>query len=1203
MPEAKSMPLLKRIILIAFVFSLFAVSSVTFAQEVSTTVITITNARQTNYKKDEKTGNDTIILEGEVVLSVKKDDSVSEISADIISYDRKTEMLYAEGNVSIVTKDEKSGNDTATANSLLLNTSTLEAVFDGGRIVQTQSDALSLPSGSTMIVFSQIFGRSDSNVIAFKNSSLTFCDDDEPHWHIDATRTWLLPGGEFAFFNALLYVGAIPVLYLPAFYYPKDELVFNPVFGSDKRRGYFMQNTLYLYGRKPLNTDSSTSSSSSSNDATAETMKGLYNFMKPSVLKEQELQGLVLHNLDADYTGNTSEYVKLIADWYSNLGCVTGVEGVLTPSNAFFSSLKFNLNLGFSNTVYYRNKEYTFLDSLGNRTWDESALLGLKLPFRYAGNVDMSLSKPFSLTISLPFYSDPYFSNDFKTRSESMDWISYLMDLLNDKTDDTQVTISTVSSYTWQISSSYSPTLPSFIKPYVSSLSLSLNSSVNISSLAANSASLREYAQEKDYSTDWITYTPMQTFYYPSQVTPVTLSSSVSGTLFQYPASSSTSKKFERPNYQVPLVKPDELKTEKEIELEKKYEALTAALEENQNSENSNENNIINKKEDKNEKEEQKEAEKIPLIEPVFPSLDTSVASSTVTQQPLNYSLGYSFTPTVTTQTLYSSYSLRLPEDFNWNNPKSFMYTIKTPLALTSSLRLNNDFVTLSNKLSWNPTWQDHPYINTDKKSDEETDSAYSQRINDSGGVTYESAKSLKKADYTAQSRTVQSVNSLSFMPFKSLDILKNTKISWNNSLNVYRHEFIGDGNDTDWEANWATAYEDYWLKFKAIDYDKKDTDDKNDPEDYFGSHTLDVVIASTQMSEKIKESFTLSSVLWPLNPKYTGTLSISVPNTTFTMSTYYYDNRYTNSVKGGQEDFYEWGPIQQSLSFSYKVLGSTMSITQSLNWNPSAGKVYEINAETGLKEQNLEKSTIEDSEWWKRFSGAKLSFSWMNFSATYTMSYVNGYDLYITPEEAELHGGVQGYNIKSEKEFQPYSLVFSYAPSSKTLYAWKNRISVVFGLSTSLSYDFIKPTESYLNFAPSLTFNINNFFDLTFSSTSRNQTIYWYFNNDYSPYLEIGSNWFTRMTKDLIRSFYFWDESARKASGFKLKTLNMTLSHDLHDWKFNMSLSVSPRLVTKTDGKKEYRLDPYMTIGIVWNPMGSIKTEIVDKYGEWQLN
>ena len=115
-------------------------------------------------------------------------------------------MLYAEGNVEIITKSSSSGGETTTASALLMNTSTLEGVFDDGRVVQTQSDALNLPSGSTLIVFSDIFGKSESNTIAFKDSSLTFCDDSDPHWHIDASRTWLLLGGEFAFFNAFLYV-------------------------------------------------------------------------------------------------------------------------------------------------------------------------------------------------------------------------------------------------------------------------------------------------------------------------------------------------------------------------------------------------------------------------------------------------------------------------------------------------------------------------------------------------------------------------------------------------------------------------------------------------------------------------------------------------------------------------------------------------------------------------------------------------------------------------------------------------------------------------------------------------------------------------------------------------------------------------------------------------------------------------------------
>ena len=106
-------------------------ASVIFAEE-NTTTITIKNARQTNYAKDEKTGNDTIILEGDVQLTVQKGNNTSEISANKIIYDRKTEMLYAEGSVQIIQKSS-SGEDTTTANSILLNTKTMEGVFDGAQ--------------------------------------------------------------------------------------------------------------------------------------------------------------------------------------------------------------------------------------------------------------------------------------------------------------------------------------------------------------------------------------------------------------------------------------------------------------------------------------------------------------------------------------------------------------------------------------------------------------------------------------------------------------------------------------------------------------------------------------------------------------------------------------------------------------------------------------------------------------------------------------------------------------------------------------------------------------------------------------------------------------------------------------------------------------------------------------------------------------
>ena len=245
-----------------FAFSAFFVFFVQFPSFVSAdekSVIKIESAQKSEYKKDEETDSDTIVLTGDVKVSVTSGGKTTTITADKINYNRSNEMIYAEGNVSLEqSSGGSSGGETVTADSLLFNTATLEGIFDNGRAMQTSSDALNLPSGSKLIVASEMFGRDSGGTIAFKSGNLTFCDDENPHWRIKATRIWLLPGGEFAFLNAVLYVGRIPLLYLPAFYYPKDELIFNPSFGYKSRTGYFFNTTTYLYGRKSASSSSST---------------------------------------------------------------------------------------------------------------------------------------------------------------------------------------------------------------------------------------------------------------------------------------------------------------------------------------------------------------------------------------------------------------------------------------------------------------------------------------------------------------------------------------------------------------------------------------------------------------------------------------------------------------------------------------------------------------------------------------------------------------------------------------------------------------------------------------------------------------------------------------------------------------------------------------------------------------------------------
>ena len=340
-----------------FLLFLFFLFKPAFSQS-EVTVVTIISANYSEYKKNENTSEDEIHLSGNVKLSVEKEKSKTEIKADDVTFNRSTQMLYAKGNVRILKSSTSGDEQDISASTVLLNTSTLEGVFDNGRIFNAGSGALKLPSGSTMIVASEIFGRDSSGSVAFKNAALTFCDDEDPHWKVKASRIWLLPGGEFAFLNAVVYVGKFPVLYLPAFYYPKDELLFNPAFGYDERFGYYFQTTTYLIGRKPLQ-DSDTSSD---DDLAA----GIFNFMRPSTLKEQKREGLVLHNLDENFKGDASSYLKFMADYYANLGFSTGLSGVYKPTSSdYISSIEAGAQLAFTNTVFYSGGKYTPYSSDG----------------------------------------------------------------------------------------------------------------------------------------------------------------------------------------------------------------------------------------------------------------------------------------------------------------------------------------------------------------------------------------------------------------------------------------------------------------------------------------------------------------------------------------------------------------------------------------------------------------------------------------------------------------------------------------------------------------------------------------------------------------------------------------------------------------------------------------------------------------------
>ncbi|HOS29178.1 MAG TPA: hypothetical protein PLR39_00115 [Treponemataceae bacterium] len=1047
------------------------------AKTSKTSTVTIESAQKTEYTKDPETGTELIVLKGGVVLSVVSGDTKTSIKADLINYNRERKMVYAEGNVVL---DQYSGNsisESMTSQSLLFNIDTLEGVFDDGRIVQIESGAINLPDGSKLVVASDLFAKNDAGTIAFKNGTLSFCAEDEPHWKIRATRIWLLPGNEFAFFNAFLYVGHVPLVYLPFFYYPKDELIFNPVFGYRGREGYFLQTTTYIIGRKPLDSKDPNAQNKT------ETEEDLFNFIKPSTLKEQERRGLFLHNLEDDAKDVKQDYIKLMADYYTTLGAFTGIEGKFKPK-AVVTDLQFNLGLAFSRRIYSASENLPYHPKTGEVIWDTSYFLGKELPFRHAESLSTGFSfKNFKLTITVPFYSDPYIQSDFGQRSESMDWINFFLDnpiLSSEKTEEKAVQKAALSSYKWNIKGSFTPSFPA-LKPYISTISIQ-NFESSVLFATKTQTDLDDYDK---------LYNPNRLFFYPSSIKPGDASAKISGTLLSLPGVK-TSASVTNSN------KADGIKTktaDEELNL-----LIPSELQEPELS-------VIEEKGIEGE-----------LPETMLPSISYS-SSSFSTFKNFSYSLTYDAAPSINSLITSEVSIIKKPEDFVFEKEsfQSSYYHIKSPVSLASAFSVFSELFTLKNSLTFSPQTQEHPYI---------SDTAYPKE---------EDRIKIILNDYAEKKLDLTNRNEVIIKPLLMTSIFSSSTVNWVSNIKIIRTEFSGSYDAPEW-------------LYKTPEWDKESITE----------HTAGFVFAAKEGLFSQSLNFTVN--LPPLLDSYTGKLTLVFPYVTLSADSGYKKEEKTDSLTGEKTEEFVFVPLTQTCTISF--LDKKITLGQSYK--------YDIDE--------------------KQSTSFQASLALFGFRLAYNMLYTVPYEL----------DPAKGWTAKEEKEFQPSDISVSYALPSKNYSLWKNRVSISPGLNTQFRMDLIRPTNSLLSFTPSLNFKIHDFLTLTFSSDSSNDVIFRYFQDSFGYDIKIPGE--KNIFKDLIKSFNFSNEVDRLTSGFKLKKLSIKAEHNLHDWTLKSEFSFSPRL--KTD-KKPYYYDysPYFSLSVVWNPMKSLKTQIVDDYGTFQLN
>ena len=465
-------------------------------------IITIEAASTTEYFTISAVDEEYARLSGGVIISLKDGDTVHRIEAWEILFNRSRNVLSATGGV-VYIREEGDTIETFRGESITVNLDNWSSLFlDGASERSVAGNTTAYRFAGTLI------SRNEDGVTVLTDAVISNANNEDALWSLHAKKLWLLPGNDWAIFNAVLRVGHIPVLYLPFFYYPTDEIVFHPVLGFRSREGTFLQTTTYILGRP------------SSGTVTENSLTRIFGNVPDDM--ERTLEGIFLRSTGQRVTASNDTRLSLLFDAYVNLGIYLGTELVL-PAGGVLRNFSLSFGIGFTRDVYDRDRlgnpfgAFTpFPDLDGSSRWNSGSLFSLWTPFRYRLEISGSLALGRgTLSWSLPFYSDPFVNRDFMNRTEALDWLSMLRSVGDNSANQMDRTI---QSYEWRISGSYSFDTRNYA-PHINSLSIS-NFSSNL---------IFGRRDIPNYQINASVPNPGSAFFFPNRFTLFSVSASMAG--------------------------------------------------------------------------------------------------------------------------------------------------------------------------------------------------------------------------------------------------------------------------------------------------------------------------------------------------------------------------------------------------------------------------------------------------------------------------------------------------------------------------------------------------------------------------------------------------------------------------------------------------------------------------------------------------
>ncbi|MFW6343170.1 MAG: hypothetical protein ACOC2B_00360 [Sediminispirochaetaceae bacterium] len=586
-----------------------------------------------------------------IYMTDEESESTHRVEAHSLVFNRSESLLSAEGDV-VYEMEKGEKTEKFTGEKISFNVENYRGVFIGG--MSERGKTVEEEEISFYFRGAVIYRRKEDSVF-LERGVLTSSTIEDPYYHIAADRFWILGPDEWAFNDALLYMGRVPIFYFPFFFHPGDDLVFHPSFGYRNVEGYYFQTTTYLLGRKKEMGRNENS------------LSFLQLIEEDSSTYAAERKGLFLRQTEEPaqktWVEESDSHIKLYFDYYSHLGLFTGIDFDINKLG-FVNSFDASAGAGLTDYIFSREgyeaytspyreetaKEY-------NRYSQKQWFLGSQLPLRFGLALHSDINwNNLKWKFDFPLYSDPYFHNLFKERDEEILWGSLLQgEELGERSNE-------------PLADPVFASRLSYRAPVPSQWSLLSSFSVNRfnTSLALKSVEL-----PPDFTE--IESTPKNPlgFYYPQQFTPLDASLTIRGKLFE--SSSQTEKESrETEDRDVEKFRPPWEAKENEEE-----DADTYAKEET-------------------------ESPRLPE------KIDDSNIYRRKSKEVFTHSLSYTFTPDVSFHSRYDDEQRKDPSSVAFDDPQ-FSYVDSSLYGLFSyNSSIFDSAVKMDNSITFRGKYRDH---------------------------------------------------------------------------------------------------------------------------------------------------------------------------------------------------------------------------------------------------------------------------------------------------------------------------------------------------------------------------------------------------------------------------------------------------------------------------------------------------------------